>query len=890
MTTLLRWLAAAWIGGALLSAPLPAAAADDFRVLVINSYHRGFTWSDAEETGVTERLRGVLPTVDISVEYLDAKRYPDEPHQRLLRDFLIRKYGRERIDMIVALDNPAMDMLSRPADAPFPGIPVVFAGISDYEQYLRNGRKGVTGVVERHDVRNTLEAALSFHPGTKTVLVVNDHTTSGLSSRREAEKLLPHFEGRVEIRFLPPSTFDEARTIIGDLPPDALLLIQSFATDRAGKTLSGADSTRVFAEAAKVPVYVLVETRLIGETVGGFLLDGRLHGRMAADLALRILLGMDPSSVPVEEMPASRPVFDYRQLKRFGIPLEKLPPGTVLVNRPETVFDTHREFAVSTIAAVAFLVGIVALLVLVIFRIKRTEAGRKRAEEALRLTQHCVDKAPVAFCTVSEDGRIESVNEAMCRNLGYTAEEFSSMTVFDFNTTITPESFRRHREEVYASGLRMFEAVYRRKDGSTFPVEVATSHLDFMGKRILYSFIKDVTERKTAEREQAALKEQLFQSQKMETVGLLAGGVAHDFNNLLTPILGYSELMLLGLPETDPNRQKLEQIHQAADFARKLTMRLLAFSRKQVLRLEEIDVGDIVRGLEQVLRRTIREDIRVAVLTGKSPGVARADRGQIEQALLNLAINAQDAMPDGGTLTIGTENVDLDEAAAVHPEVAPGPYVMLSVADTGVGMDEEVRAHIFEPFFTTKGPGKGTGLGLATVYGIVKQHGGHILVSSEKGAGSVFNVLLPRVEPTRKEAPPADSAPEAVPERVERGGETVMVAEDNPEVRALACRMLENLGYRVLAAESADECIAMAAAHEGTIHLLLTDVIMPERNGKELYELMKRDRPGLKSLFMSGYPGEVIGQHGILDEGVFFLQKPFTSTALSQQVRRALES
>jgi CheY-like chemotaxis protein len=341
------------------------------------------------------------------------------------------------------------------------------------------------------------------------------------------------------------------------------------------------------------------------------------------------------------------------------------------------------------------------------------------------------------------------------------------------------------------------------------------------------------------------------------------------------------------LPEGDPNRKKLEHIHQAADLARVLTMRLLAFSRKQVLRLDVVDVGDIVRGLEPVIRRTIREDIRIETVVGGEPGLVRADKGQIEQALLNLAVNAQDAMPGEGTLTIEARNVDLDDSYVfTRPEVAPGPYVMLSVSDTGEGMDEETRARIFEPFFTTKGQGKGTGLGLATVYGIVKQHGGYIYVYSEKGRGSVFKVYLPRVADAEK----ASVEEEAAPARIERGDETVLVAEDNETVRGLACRMLEDLGYRVLAAEDVDRCIELSRSHPGTIHLLLTDVIMPDRNGRELYDLLKRERPGMKVLFMSGYAGSAITDDGILDDGVHFLQKPFTNAALARQVRQALAS
>jgi len=883
------WLPALLIACGILL-PLSVAAENEIpskRVLILNSYHPGFSWSDAEQAGVIDRLEGVFPTIDIPVEYLDAKRFPGELQQRRMMGFLLEKYRNWKIDLIVALDNPSMDMLKRYRRELFPGVPVVFAGISDYRQYTRNGRKAVTGVVEKQDVKDTLETALRLLPETKTVLVITDNTSSGRSSRRETEALLPEFAGRVDIRFLPPSTYDEAMTAIGNLPRNSILLIQSFATDRVGKTLSGVESTRLLASVAPFPAFVVHDTRIIDETVGGFVLDGRLHGRMAADMGLKILLGIDAASIPVEENPPSKPVFEYAQLKRFGVPLEKLPPGSVVLHRPISIFETHKIFAMGTLLTVGFLSLLVVLLVFALLRLRRAQSERKRAEEKLLLTQFCIDKSPIPFCTISGEGKIESVNDAMCRHLGYSPEEFSSMTVFDFDPAFDPGRFREHRQKMPSAGFHTFETVHRRKDGTEFPVEVTVNNLKYEGRDVTFSFSKDITERKAAEREQAHLKEQLFQSQKMETVGLLAGGVAHDFNNLLTPILGYSEMLMMDLPEGDPDRAKLEQIRHAAEMAKELIHRLLAFSRKQMLRLEVVDVGGIVRELEPVLRRTIRENVRIEVSVPATPGHVLADRGQIEQALLNLAINAQDAMPDGGRLTVETEGADLDESySSLHPEVSPGPYVMLSVGDSGMGMDEETQAHIFEPFFTTKGPGKGTGLGLATVYGIVKQHGGYVYVSSAKGKGSVFRIYLPRAPEAEKPA----EAGEVPPDRVERGEETVLVAEDNGTVRALACRMLEDLGYRVLAGETAERCIELSRSHPGAIHLLLADVIMPERNGKELYDLLKRDRPEMKVLFMSGYAGNVIAHHGILDEGVQLLQKPFTNADLSRQVRRALAS
>jgi len=398
--------------------------------------------------------------------------------------------------------------------------------------------------------------------------------------------------------------------------------------------------------------------------------------------------------------------------------------------------------------------------------------------------------------------------------------------------------------------------------------------------------LQNITERKREEERRARLEEQLEQARKMETVGLLAGGVAHDFNNLLTPILGYTEMLLDSLPAEDDRRQLLSEVQHAAEHARDLTHRLLAFSRKQIIELSTVNLGEIVGRFEAMVRHTIRENIRIEVSLSPSLSLVRADPGQIEEVLLNLSINAQDAMPDGGTLLIEAADVRIGTSeAADNLEALAGPFVRLSVSDTGTGMDGQTLGHLFVPFFTTKAPGKGTGLGLSTVYGIVSQHGGFVTVESALGKGSTFHVHLPRVEAA--DASVERSAPAAG--EAKRGAETILVVEDNGMVRTLAFRMLERLGYRVIASQSVEHGIELAMGEEA-IGLLLTDVVMPGLNGKELFERLRKGRPGLKVLFMSGYTRDVIGQHGVLDEGVHFIQKPFTIRTLSEKVRHVLDS
>ncbi len=414
--------------------------------------------------------------------------------------------------------------------------------------------------------------------------------------------------------------------------------------------------------------------------------------------------------------------------------------------------------------------------------------------------------------------------------------------------------------------------------------------------RTLRGLTVDLTELRRSERALRQSEEQLRQAQKMDAVGKLAGGIAHDFNNLLMIIRGDSDLMLRRLPAGHPLRPNAEGIREAADQAATLTRQLLAFSRKQVLAPRLVDLNAIVASVHAMLQRLLGETINLVMVTAPDLGGVTADPGQLEQMILNLCVNARDAMPDGGRLTVRTENVDLDEAAAGRwSDGRPGPYVMLEVSDTGAGMDEETRSHLFEPFFTTKEQGKGTGLGLSTVYGIVKQSGGHIAVESEVGRGSTFRIYLPRVaapppaEP-RRAPEPATARGSAPGESLAPGrGETILLVEDAQRVRAVVREILEMTGYTVLEARHGAEAVEVATRHAGPIHLLVTDVVMPQMSGRELAQRLATLRPDLKVLYMSGYTDDAIVRHGVLASGIAFLSKPFTPDALALKVRELLD-
>src|SRR5947199_809748 len=510
---------------------------------------------------------------------------------------------------------------------------------------------------------------------------------------------------------------------------------------------------------------------------------------------------------------------------------------------------------------------------------------RLRAEQALRNSEQSyrslVDGVRDVIFALSPGGEVTSLNPAFEEMTGFPPAEWVGRP---FEAFVHPEDV--------PLALDLFGRVLRGEPRPTIQFRILTKTGPYRvaefsasaqlrdGKLLgILGIGRDVTER-------LGLEQQLRQAQKMEAVGRLAGGVAHDFNNILTAITGHAELLLEDLGLHDPRRADVDEIRRSAERAAGLTRQLLAFSRQQVLQPKVVDVNALVLDMDKLLRRLIGEDVELATVLDPALGRVKADPGQLEQVIVNLAVNARDAMPDGGKLTLETRNIDFDSSYTLeHSLVKPGPYVQLTVSDSGIGMDEETQAHAFEPFFTTKPRGQGTGLGLAMVYGTVKQSGGFIWVYSEPGHGATFKIYLPRVDtPTEPATLPAPTVQPA------RGSETVLLAEDEPAVRAIAQQALERHGYTVLAAPSGAAALALAAQHAATIDLLLTDVVMPGMSGRDLADRLTAQRPGIRVLYISGYTDTAIVRHGMLEPGLAYLQKPCRPHALVRKVREVLDA
>lgn len=518
--------------------------------------------------------------------------------------------------------------------------------------------------------------------------------------------------------------------------------------------------------------------------------------------------------------------------------------------------------------------------------VNRDITERKKTVEALRQSEisfrSMVDEAPYGIYRVGEDGRFLRVNPALQKMVGYEAPNELLNANLGTEVFRNPVDFERLVELLGSVGeFKDVEVDWKRKDGTPITVRCSGRHINDSegGGPYFEAFAEDVTERRVLER-------QLRMAAKMEAIGRLSGGIAHDFNNLLGVIIGYSQVLRRKLGPENPLYEHAEEVEKAGQRAVSLTRQLLAFSRQQILTPVVLDPNALVSDMEKMLPRLLGEDIVVSIHLDPELGRVKADQGQIEQVVMNLAVNARDAMPGGGKLVIATSNVELDQAyARQHPGAKPGRYVMLAVTDSGMGMSSETLAHIFEPFFTTKEVGKGTGLGLATVYGVVKQSGGYVWVDSELGKGASFQIFLPRIEET---VAPTVAGPLQIENL--RGTETVLLVEDADALRKLARSFLLEHGFQVLAASNGEEAVEVARNHAGPIHLLLTDVVMPGMNGKALADRLLAKSPKLKVVYISGYTDSFIAGHGVLEEGTHLLHKPFTEDALIRKIREVLDA
>jgi len=625
------------------------------------------------------------------------------------------------------------------------------------------------------------------------------------------------------------------------------------------------------------PIAIAMTVFALGSWIGNDLqVFTAWRGARWFDLAWTISFGLVAFSASAWRQSPTSPTWDHKPVKVEGVFLFYLPSIALPILLLSMYGNIQFEQIVVGLGAMMLSIFCFSLrLFLAQKQQGQTMEARLASESRYR---NLFERNMAGLYISSLEGQILDCNQAFCDIFGYTRDELLELPASELYEGGTQERNDLLADLHKNGAKRGVEHSYQRKDGRRVnTIENYSVTTDEKGRRVLEGAMLDVTELRS-------VAQQLQQAQKMESIGQLAGGVAHDFNNLLTVMRGYSDLQLEKTAADDPIHGYAEQINAAADRAAALTRQLLAFSRQQVMQARVVNLNSLLRDFEKLLRRLIGEDIEMRTVFAGDLGYVKVDAGQMEQVIMNLVTNARDAMPEGGTLTLETSNIVLDGLFLDrHPYVVPGPYVRLAISDTGSGMDAETRKRVFDPFFTTKDVGKGTGLGLSTSYGIIKQSQGYIEVYSEVGHGSTFVIYLPRLGPGAQPLPTEKAQP------ARRGDETILLVEDDRQVRVLTQSILESYGYTVLAVEDPSQTETICAQHANSIKLLLADMILPRMNGRDVARRVATRIPDIRVLYMSGFPTHNIVNQGILEPGIFFLQKPFTAVALAAKIREVLD-
>ncbi|MDY6837395.1 MAG: PAS domain S-box protein [Thermodesulfobacteriota bacterium] len=966
-------------------------------VLVLHSYHYGFTWSDSISRGIQSVFAEQAGRVELCFEFMDTRHIYTEEYFEKLKTLYSLKFAERPVDVIIASDDHAFSFMLGSGQAVFPNVPVVFCSVSGYEPSMRQGRE-ITGLVESIDIKSTLDIALRLHPRTRQVTVITDMTRTGRALKAKAESIFEGYKSRLGFRYLEDLTIDDLKHAVSGLSDDTIVFLFIFSRDKAGRVFSHEHNLRILVEQCNVPIYSVWKFYLGHGIVGGMLASGEAEGKMAGEMALRILGGENASDIPLEKSPTQY-MFDDTRLEQFGVKESLLPTDCLIVNKAVSFYEGHRGI-VWTAASIIVLLGVaVAILsgnillrmraekelrqseqrfravfenavdgiiiadrerkrflvgnekmcemlgcaweeipergvadicprqdlarvvnafeklasgeiilaenipverkdgsvffadvsggpvtlgdqhcMIVIFRDiterKRSEALVRESEEKYRLL---VDNADDAIF-IAQDGMIRFPNPKTEEVAGYSSEELESVP---FMNLIHPEDrdmvLERHRKRLEGEevpSVYSFRIINRK--GQELWVEINAIFITWEGRPATLNFVRDITPQKR-------LEDQLRQAQKMEAIGTLAGGIAHDFNNVLAAIIGYTEMSLDDAPEGSMLQASLREVLKAGGRARDLVQQILTFSRQSEQELRPLQLRPVLKEALKLLRASlpttieIRQDIQ-------SESAVMGDPTQMHQVLMNLCTNAGHAMQrGGGVLTVSLSDVELDaNFAAEHHDVSPGPYLRLSVSDTGHGMNASTMERIFEPYFTTKEKEAGTGLGLAVVHGIVQSQGGTITVESEPGQGTTFQVYLPVI-------PRADDQGIESPADLPTGREHILFIEDEEALSKLGKQLLERLGYSVVASTSGSEALEAFSAGPDRFDLVITDMTMPGMTGEKLALEMMKIRPDIPVILCTGFSPAMTEKKAKALGIRAFLMKPLHKEDIARTVRQVLD-
>ncbi|HPS01158.1 MAG TPA: ABC transporter substrate binding protein [Candidatus Sumerlaeota bacterium] len=842
------------------------------QALYLSSYDQRMTWCREILRGIEETLQPDSNHIVLDVFNMDSKRYREPAYFDRIRDLLAEKYRGARFSLLLCSDNNAFDFLRRYRDSLFPGVPVVFCGINDYQDEQIRDLKGFTGVAQVFSIRETVETILRLHPDTREIFMVNDFQESGRLNQRDMRRELADLQDRVQLtdnEDLPVAKLHEQ---LAALRVGTVVLLGVYYVDRSGRYFTEDEVRRQLAAGCQVPVYTLHEFYVGEGVLGGEVLSGFAQGEAMARMAQRILKGEDPDSIPVLKTGVNRPVFDYPQMARFHIAPKQLPADSVIVNKPFSLYEMYTTEIWALAGLFVALLLLVALLVVYIRLRARAELELRANEKRFRQ----LADASLEGILIHDGEKVLLFNDLFLSMFGYTASEIIGQNVVDL--IIAPSGRKGVQKRIEESLETPYRTQGLRKDGTEFPLEVRLRFLDYEGRRVRVAVLRDLTQ-------QNQIEERLIQSQKIEAIGTLAGGIAHDFNNILSAILGYAELARQEVPEGSEIEGDLEQILQAGTRAKDLVRQILAFSRQTKSETAPVNLAALVKETMKMLRATLPSTIEIQTAI-ESDSYVLADPSQIHQVITNLATNASLAMREsGGRLDLTLRDIELtrDESLS-YPGLDAGKYIRLSVSDTGCGMTPEVRSRIFEPFYTTRPRGEGTGLGLSTALAIVQRFGGIITVYSEPNVGSTFQVLLPRMLREIERVEEQEKKP------LPRGMERILVVDDEAFQVDLATKILGGLGYHVTAVDSSEQALELYRKNPRAFDLVITDMTMPGMTGDVLIARLRGIRPDVAVMLCSGY-SERLSRDKIKALGVrAFAMKPLLVRELAEKVRETLDN
>lgn len=843
------------ITGLAICLPLRGQCQGLKNVLIINSYHSHYFWTQETLRGIESVVNESTFDVEIYLEYMDSRRHPSEKLEPILYDLFQQKASKIQTDIIIASDNFALDFILKYRDELFPGIPVIFCGVNNFETAMLEGQNDITGVIERSDIIGTLELALKLQPDKRRVYVIDDqvHHQSPARDRFENE-IIPHFADRLEFDYLSDISMDELLNAVANIPDDGLIYLSSFFIDRDGRYIEENELRRQLVKHASAPIYTSFDFYLADGVLGGIITSGYEQGRVAATMAEEVLNGALIETVPIQRSSPNVCKLDDLALRKFGIDQSSLPPGCVIINSPEPpLYVKYADYIVAALTINLILTGLVVILISTIAKRRKIETQLRESENRLRVVLQTMPAMVLAF---DDDERIINWNHECERVSGYPADEIiGAGNALDM---LFPEPDEREKAAqvlMNPTGQhRGVEVALRRKDQSS--CVTAWSNLSRLypiaGWRA-WAIGIDISERKQME-------EELLRTRKLESVGILAGGIAHDFNNLLTAVVGNLSLAKEELEVGGFSHQRLNEAEKASFRAKDLTLQLLTFAKGGAPVKKTAEIQSFVK--ETALFTLRGSNVRCEFEFSDGLFLVDVDAGQMSQVVQNLVINANQAMPDGGVITVRLNNVRLEPGLNQPASLPPGDYVCLSIQDEGEGIPKEILDQIFDPYFTTKPDGNG--LGLATVYSIIHKHGGVITAQSAVGEGSTFTIYLPASKrQSHLNAPLADAS-------VYVGTGRLLVMDDEEVVRRVLKDMLEQIGFSVDLARDGNEAVAMYKdAYEAgrSYRGVILDLTVPGgMGGGEAIKQIRSIDPQVNAVVSSGYSNDPVmadyEQHG----------------------------